>query len=347
MSAPAAIRALELDRTPEDELRQLHGAVATALGAPLPGEEPSPFEGWLADERRLDSFLEMVRFAAFDDGTGQPVGYGRVELDRDANTHVGWVSVVVAEGRRRRGVGSALLRALVDVAADDGRVSIGANADEGSPGEAFLGGLGLSRRNVAHQSRLPMDAVDVAMLDEWVGRAAERASGYSLRGWDGPTPDEVVEDFAVAHDVMNSAPRGDLDLADERMTPDRLRAVEAGRARAVTTWWTLCAVEDATGALAGFTQLSFPRFRPTVARQNDTGVEPAHRERGLGRWLKAAMLLRVLEEKPEVEQVETWNAGSNAPMLAINHALGFRLARVSANWQGDLDVVRKGLEARS
>ena len=347
MSAPTAIRALELDGTPEDELRRVHGAVAAALGAPLPGEEPVRFEGWVAEERRLDSFLEMVRFAAFDGATGEPVGYGRVELDQDANTHVGWVFVVVAEEHRRRGVGSALLRALLGAAADDGRVSIGANADEGSPGEAFLAGIGLSRRNVAHQNRLPIADLDVAMLDGWVEQARERASGYSLRGWDGPTPDDVIEDFAVCHDVMNSAPRGDLDLADERMTPDRLRAVEEGRARAVATWWTLCAVEDATGALAGFTQLSFPRWRPTVGRQNDTGVDPAHREKGLGRWLKAAMLLRVLDEKPEIEQIETWNAGSNAPMLAINHALGFRLARVSGNWQGDLDVVRRRLEARS
>ena len=83
-----------------------------------------------------------------------------------------------------------------------------------------------------------------------------------------------------------------------------------------------------------------------MARQNDTGVDPAHRERGLGRWLKADMLRRVLAERPGIELVETWNAGSNAPMLAINHELGFRLARVSGNWQADIDVVRKHLEER-
>ena len=346
MSAPVDVRALELDLAPEDELRGVHATIATEVGGWLPGDDPVPFEAWVADERRLDAFLDMVRFAAYDASTGDAVGYARVELDRDHNTHVAWAFVAVAEPHRRQGVGTALLRQVVEVAGDDGRVSFGANTDEGGAGEPFLARAGLTRRQTAHQNRLRVADVDVAMLHEWIGRAPERAGGYSLRAWDGPTPDELLEDFAACTEVMNSAPRGDLDLADERMTPDRLRTIESAKLGAGTSWWTICAVEEATGAFAGFTQLSFPKWRTKLAKQNDTGVDPAHRERGLGRWLKAAMLVRVLEEKPEIEQVETWNAGSNAPMLAINHALGFRLARVAGSWQADLDAVRTSLEAR-
>ena len=344
MSAPVALRALDLDAAPDDELRRVHAAIATDVGGRVPGDDPLPFEGWIAEERKLDAFLDMVRITAVDDRTGQVLGYGRVELDRHANTHVAWTFAVVTESHRRRRIGTTLLRRLVEIGAEDGRVSVGANADEDSAGASFLAASGLTRRNTAHQNRLRLADVDVSLLDGWIAKAAERASGYSLRAWDGPTPEELLEGFAVCNDVMNSAPRGDLDLADERMTPDRLRTIEAGRIGIGTTWWTICAIEDASGAFAGFTQMSFPRWRPKLARQNDTGVDPAHREKGLGRWLKAAMLRRLLDEKPGIEQVETWNAGSNAPMLAINHALGFRRASVTGNWQGDLDAVRKALE---
>ena len=336
MSAPAVITALDLDGAPEDELRRVHAVVETEVGGWLPGDDPVPFEGWIGDERRLDAFLDMVRFAAFDAASGDAVGYGRVELDRVNNTHVGWGFVAVADPHRRRGVGTALWQRLVEVAADDGRTSFGANADEGSPGEHFLTGTGLTRRQTAHQNRLRIADVDRSMLDAWIVRARERAGSYSLRAWDGPTPDELVDGFAACTEVMNSAPRGDLDLADERMTPERLRTLESGRVAAGTSWWTICAIEDATGAFAGFTQLSVPRWRPKLAKQNDTGVDPAHRERGLGRWLKAAMLRRLVDERPEIAVVDTWNAGSNAPMLSINHALGFRLARVAGSWQGEL-----------
>jgi len=40
--------------------------------------------------------------------------------------------------------------------------------------------------------------------------------------------------------------------------------------------------------------------------------------------LKATMALRLVSERPEVRSISTGNAGSNAPMLSINHAMGFR-----------------------
>jgi hypothetical protein len=57
--------------------------------------------------------------------------------------------------------------------------------------------------------------------------------------------------------------------------------------------------------------------------QGDTGVRPDHRGHGLGAWMKAVNHLRLADERPDVEWVQTWNADSNEPMLRINRALGF------------------------
>jgi hypothetical protein len=40
--------------------------------------------------------------------------------------------------------------------------------------------------------------------------------------------------------------------------------------------------------------------------------------------MKLAMLAGLREERPDVESVDTWNAPGNAPMIAINDALGCR-----------------------
>jgi hypothetical protein len=45
------------------------------------------------------------------------------------------------------------------------------------------------------------------------------------------------------------------------------------------------------------------------------------------------MLERVLQERPDVIYVDTGNAGSNRPMLAINVALGFRPHIIGGFWQ--------------
>ena len=80
---------------------------------------------------------------------------------------------------------------------------------------------------------------------------------------------------------------------------------------------------DASGELVGISELYLPRARPWFAFQGDTGVDPAHRGHGLGAWMKAVNHLRLRDERPDVEVVQTWNADSNEPMLRINRALGF------------------------
>src|ERR671913_402047 len=157
-----------------------------------------------------------------------------------------------------------------------------------------------------------------------VARAPERAAGYSLVAWDGRCPDELLEPFAGIMAVMNTAPRGDMDMEDEFYTPELIRDFEASIERKGTNVWTIAARHDATGQLAGYTALFFPKHRPWQAEQGDTGVDPAHRDRGLGRWLKAVNLLRLLDERPEAQVVDTGNAATNEPMLNINVALGFR-----------------------
>jgi GNAT superfamily N-acetyltransferase len=98
------------------------------------------------------------------------------------------------------------------------------------------------------------------------------------------------------------------------------------------TSWTVCARDDRTGRFVGYTELSLSHWRPWLAGQGDTGVHPDHRQRGIGRWLKAHNALRLLAEKPGVELIETWNAASNAAMLSINRAMGFDVVARRQEW---------------
>ncbi|HEV7534028.1 MAG TPA: hypothetical protein VGP90_00245, partial [Acidimicrobiia bacterium] len=177
-------------------------------------------------------------------------------------------------------------------------------------------------------------------------RAGERAADYSLVAWDGDCPEELLPAWVALKGVMNTAPLEAFEWDDERMTPERWRAVEATRTARGTVAWHLCARHDDSGELAGYTELLFPRTWPQIAWQGDTGVWPKHRERGLGRWLKAVNALRMLDEHPEVEFIDTWNAGSNEAMLAINVAMGFRPLENWGIWQAGTDVVAEAIARR-
>ncbi|MHA1480977.1 MAG: GNAT family N-acetyltransferase, partial [Candidatus Thorarchaeota archaeon] len=71
--------------------------------------------------------------------------------------------------------------------------------------------------------------------------------------------------------------------------------------------------------------------------QQLTGVDQNYRGQGKGKWVKAAMLLKVREKFPDIETISTANASSNAPMLAINERLGFKLNKEIFNVQIDTE----------
>ena len=78
-------------------------------------------------------------------------------------------------------------------------------------------------------------------------------------------------------------------------------------------------------------------------RQYFTGVAPEHRCRGLATWLKAEMLARIRERYPQAKRVMTNNGTDNAPMLAINRALGFGDPIVHHTYRFDVPDLRARL----
>lgn len=237
-------------------------------------------------------------------------------------------------------VSATLLHQVLVAARDYGCCSLITEAPTEGHEAEFLQRAGLEARLREPRNAVWTRDLPVERLTQWVEDAATMASGYKLIGWDGACPDEWLRDFADLWLVMNTAPLDDLDWEPEEFTPQRCRAEEAAWSRRGITPWTVVAIESATGTFAGFTTVLIDEHWPEVVIQEDTGVRPEHRGYGLGKWLKAVNALRLLDERPDVEVVVTWNAGSNAPMLAINHAMGFRTVDVQAEWQGAIDDVR-------
>ena len=90
----------------------------------------------------------------------------------------------------------------------------------------------------------------------------------------------------------------------------------------------------------------FEPWEPSTVLQQNTGIDPEHRGLGLAKWCKAAILQRISLERPAVERVRTGNAFSNAPMLAINDALGFEVISTLTEWQAEAAAVRRLLAER-
>ena len=314
------------DRTAE----ALADLAAPAQAEILPDDPPTPAAEIAADLRHAPSGEDIRLWLEWDGDRLAGAGQLLVE-NRETNRHLAYAEIAVAPDHRRRGLGTALLDVVMAEARDRDRRFLFLTPAVGSAYAAFAAAAGGEVTLEEDLNRLRIADVDPALIDRW-DRPVE---GYELLHIDARCPDDLLEPFAALYGVMNDAPMADV-VEEAVVTPGEVRDKEAARAAAGMEKWCLVARHEATGELAGLTEIYFGPHRPWLAFQADTGVVRSHRGRGLGRWLKAAMLHRVADGRPEVTTIETWNAGTNAAMLAINRALGFRRAVTWAEHQFEL-----------
>ena len=84
--------------------------------------------------------------------------------------------------------------------------------------------------------------------------------------------------------------------------------------------------------MAALTQLEDDPDSPEWGHQGLTAVARPHRGHRLGLLVKAAMLDWLASAEPQLEQIETGNAGANEHMIAINEALGFTIRDPAWAW---------------
>lgn len=259
------------------------------------------------------------------------VGSASLALPLKDNTHVAHLAVSVPPEHRRRGVGSEALAFLErEAAAADRTIAQGSTSwryglgpeGAGSPGREFARRHGYDLALGDVQSRLPLP-VDPELLDRIGAEIADAITGYEIRSWAGSIPDDVLERWTILDATLDTeAPMGELDIEPQKPDVDSIREVEAliEKQRRVP-FGTIALAPD--GEAAAYSQLVLSTADGN-AYQWGTLVRRADRGHRLGTAVKLANLRMLQHEAPGTRAVYTYNAESNAHMLAVNTLLGFR-----------------------
>lgn len=314
------VAAHEVDR-PEEPWLPI-GEMAARMKTPLPGMGTSAY--WVG---RRDDKIEAFAEAYF--------------LDAE-NSRIALVDVKVIPGRRRMGIGIALLRAVLpELRTRQRQVIESWEVVKGRPGQAFAEALGFRQvRGIVRQALVPAE-VDVSSWE------VDVPAGYRMLRWCDVAPEEVVGSYAVARGAINDAPLGESNYRWPEWTVKRVRAAEADARAQGLVRRVVVALHEVTGTVAGFTEVLVHPRRPDWGYQRDTAVLAGHRGHGLGFCMKAHMAQWLVADLPALKRISTTTGTENAHMIRVNQAVGYRTLPTVLAVQQDLASLEFHLARRS
>lgn len=296
------------------------------------GEHASPFSltelQRAYDPARTDRRQQALGALA---GDGRVVGVSGLVMPQLDNVHAGYFLLDVLPEFRGRGVGSALLAATEEVAAQNGRTSLAVETSWLTGGQDLHGEGFAARRGYEPVLTTLQNEQD---LTKPAAPGPPVDPAYVIEVAEGALPGDWLADRAVLQARMSiDAPTGELDTEPEVWTPQRLQAdmerqLASGRQRVEAV-----ARHISSGRLVAFSYAMISAATPTFAYQEDTLVLREHRGHGLGRAVKEAVAARLRAAYPQVRSIRTWNATTNTHMLAVNAAMGYRAVAFEREWQ--------------
>lgn len=315
------LREWDPGKAPESELRLWLDAYNEALTADLPHDPlwgMDSLRGYLSvtmpGQRR---FSWLAEDDSAPSGTAPLLGVATLLL----LDGMGVLEIVVAPKARRQGVGKVLLAAAARRTLGEGFRQLGVEVIGGTTAVDFYETHGFRWAYVEMRSLLDLRTMDWQHLREM---AAGVVTGYYVEYHQGGLPEELLGPYAEAKEQRRLTPPGDLELRPSSYSAERLRnSIATLRARGLHPHIVL-AVHESTGRVAGLTEVVVPAQHPTRADQYDTIVRPEFNGLGLGRALKARMLLELRDAEPQLEEVQTWHATENEQLQQVNEELGFR-----------------------
>jgi mycothiol synthase len=301
----------------EEDFREIYDLAMARHAVDWPEITPSTYDGLVSRIRNagIGSHPETLWWARVD---GVLVATAHYEIYLEENPHLVVLSISVHPEWRRQGIGTAFFREMLAQTRRDGRSRILApHVRSGTGGEVWAALMGFTSGQ-----RFVMQQLDVAEVDHALWDVST-PDGYRLVEWIDTAPEEILDSYARARHAIEDSMKGDLTWVEPDWTPERIRQDEADCLAQQRETRTVVAVDEASGEVVAVTQLFIRLAQPEKSFQEDTAVVRGHRGHGLGRVVKAAMMRRLVADRPNLASVWTQTADI-ANMARINTELGYR-----------------------
>ncbi|MCY3411239.1 MAG: GNAT family N-acetyltransferase [Candidatus Heimdallarchaeota archaeon] len=287
-----------------------------------PVEDPIP-GGEKIKKAKLTSIdtYDVRYFLATRDNTF--LGYGRLNYTNQTspnfkeNKHIVQCNIRIYSEFRRHGIGKAILKYFITICRNLDKTVLQGDVYLQSAVDFVREILDAEPAKTGDENRVYVHNIDWDLMRSWIQVRDDREIKiYEI------IPDEIIDEFcAVYNTTLDREPSGEL---EEKfiLTPDLQRKYEAQFKQNDKVIHNAVAFQD--DSIVGLTELFYDLKENYYISQGLTGVLTEFEGQGLGKWLKAALLLHVSKLYPDIKFVRAGNASTNQPMLSINHRMGFK-----------------------
>lgn len=315
----------------------------------FPDDPPAALEERIQDWKHIPSFVEYVAYIGWNRSRSGVIAYCECGIEHTgSNEHVAYFRIEVLPEYRCQGFGRQMLGMILPFVKKHNRSLLMVWSNDRVPAAAtFLERIGGRRGQEGRVNQLKISELDRDLIDRWLKQNEHLASEFELGLWTGEFPEDRLEEIAaLLQKLANDQPRDNLEIEDMKFTPEMIREMQQNMLATGDQRWMLHVLDRSNQKLVGWTEVYWHPNRPMILNQGFTAVDATYRNKGLGRWLKATMMKKILEERPQVEFVRTRNANSNAPMLKINDEMGFKPYNSITAWQINAEQIENYLNEK-
>lgn len=323
------IKSFEARKVQEPQLQELYDLECSVREEIFPDDEHPTFKLWKNIMLSPDALYTVHRWLAVSDRKEKILGYGRLSFPNENSPmfegmkNISDFNIIVKEDERRKGIGNSLLSQIVAKSESLNRPIL-QNVVNHKSGKAFCDHFECTVASERSVNRLYLEDVNWKRMREWVELGKIKAHNVKIETFE-DVPKNDLDEFCMVYTLTeNQAP--DYETGDYQaltITPESRRHAEKMHKDKGYIWTTKISKEE-NGSISGLTEIYYNPDIPNMVEQELTGVLPEYRERGLGKWLKAAMVFYVKTQYPSITFIQSGNAKNNEVMNVINKRMGYK-----------------------
>jgi len=323
------IKTFEARKSKEPQLQELYDLQCSVQEEIFPDAPHPSFKLWKDLIIKTNPHYTIFRWLAVTDRKERIIGYGKLSFPNEDSPNyetmknIADFNIFVKSDERRKGIGKTILSEITSKAVSLERYTL-QNVTNHKSGKSFCDYFGCTVASERSVNRLCLADVNWKQMREWVELGKIKSPNTEIETFEAVPKDSLDEFVDVYTQTENLAP--DYETGNYQgliVTPESRRNDESIFKENGYIWTTKISREE-NGSISGLTEIIYNPEIPNMVEQELTGVLPEYRGRGLGKWLKAAMVFYVKKTYPSIDFIQTGNANNNEIMNSINKRIGFK-----------------------